>query len=219
MGYYPVFLDLHGRTAVVVGGGFLAAEKVRGLVEAGASVRLVAPEVGPEVTHVLEELGDAPAVSARVEHLARGFQPADLDGAFLVIAAGVDPETAEAVWREACRRGLPINTVDDVPRCNFIAPSIVRRGDLAVAISTAGKAPALAVRLRQQLESTLGDEHARFLELSGAVRARLAERWPDFETRRTLWYRLVDSDVLELLKRGEEAEARGRFEEILGVAP
>jgi len=95
----------------------------------------------------------------------------------------------------------------------------VRRGDLAVAISTSGKAPALAVRLRQQLEQTLGDEHARFLQLVGALRKPLAARYPDFETRKALWYQLVDSDVIDLLRRGDEHSAQQRVAEITGIAP
>ena len=109
--------------------------------------------------------------------------------------------------------------MDDVPHCDFIAPAVVRRGDLAVAISTNGKAPALAVRLRQRLEAELGEEHARFLELAGSVRAPLARLLPDLAARRDLWYRLIDSDILQLLRRGEEAAAVARFEEILGVRP
>ena len=122
-------------------------------------------------------------------------------------------------WQEAQRRNVLLNTVDDPPRCGFIAPAVVRRGDLAVAISTNGKAPALAVRLRQRLEGELGEEYGRFLSLAGTVRAPLASLHPDFGERRELWYRLVDSDVLDLLRQGEEDAARARFEEILGVAP
>lgn len=90
---------------------------------------------------------------------------------------------------------------------------------MAVAISTGGKAPVLAVRLRQRLERELGEEHGRFLEIAGRLRAPLARRWPDFETRRALWYQLIDSDILHLLRRGEEAKALARCEEILGVLP
>ena len=192
MPYYPVYLDLEGRIAVVVGRTALAEEKVRGLLEAGARVKRISPE---------------------------DFRAAELDGAVLVIVTDGDPEIRDAVFAEATARNILINTVDDVPRCNWIAPSIVKRGDLTVAISTGGKAPALAVRLRQRLERELGEEHGRFLEMAGAVRGDLAKQEPDFERRRELWYRLVDSDVLEKLGLGEEDEVRSRFREILGVAP
>lgn len=187
---YPVVLDLRGRPCLVIGEGPLAEEKVQGLLAAGAVV-----------THRLS------------------YEETDLDGRVLVIVCGQPPEVAEAVWREAGRRNILINTVDDPPRCGFIAPAIVRRGDLAVAISTNGKAPALAVRLRQRLETELGDEYGRFLSLAGRVRAPLLAARPDFAERRELWYRLVDSDVLDLLRQGDEEAARGRFAEILGVSP
>jgi siroheme synthase-like protein len=189
--HYPVFLDLRERSCLVVGGGSLAEEKVRGLLEAGA----------------------------RVTHRARGFRPEDLDGVVLAIVCGQPPEVVEEVWREARARGVLVNTVDDVPHCDFIAPSILRRGDLSIAISTGGRAPALAVRLRQKLEREIGDEHAKFLAMAGTVRAALATHRPDFGERRELWYRLVDSDVLDLLRHGDDDAAARRFTEILGVSP
>lgn len=187
---YPVVLDLRGRPCLVIGTGPLAEEKVHGLLAAGAAV-----------TH------------------RESYVESDLNGMVVAIVCGQPPEIAEAVWREARRRNILINTVDDPPRCGFIAPAVVRRGDLAVAISTNGKAPALAVRLRQRLESELGEEYGRFLSLAGSVRAPLLASRPDFGERRELWYRLVDSDVLDLLRQGDEEAARGRFAEILGVAP
>jgi len=221
--YYPVFLDLRGRLCVVVGGGAMALEKAHELCAAGARVTVVAarPAAG------IEELASAGRLSLR----RRPYRDGDLAGAFLAIAALDDagePEdrddlgieaVREAVWREASRRGLPLNSVDDPVRCSFIAGSVLRRGALTIAISTSGKAPALAVRLRQELETRLGAEHERFLELAGAVRAPLAARHPDLALRRELWYQLVDSDVLDLLRRGDEPAARRRFAEILGVTP
>ena len=190
MAHYPVCLDLRERSCLVIGGGSVAAEKVRGLLDAGAAVR----------------------------HRA-SYAPGDLAGVFLAIVCAQPPEVVEEIWAEARERGVLVNTVDDVAHCDFIAPAVLRRGDLAIAISTGGRAPALAVRLRQKLEREIGDEHARFLALAGSVRAPLAARRPDFAERRELWYRLVDSDVLDLLRQGDEEGAVGRFNEILGVSP
>jgi len=209
--HYPVFLDLRVRPCVVIGGGHLAEEKARGLIAAEAVVTVIAPVLTPGLATLADE--------GRLLHRPRGYRPGDLEGVFLAISTDQTPETAEAIWQEALCRNILINTVDDVPRCDFIAPSIVRRGDLAIAISTGGKAPVLAVRLRQWLESQLGEEYGRFLALAGSVRTALARRWPDFATRKELWYRLVDSDVLDLLRRGDETAAAGRFHDILGVAP
>ena len=202
MSYYPIYLDLRDRLSVVVGGTALAEEKARGLLAAGARVTVIAPAG----TAGLAELARGEALV----HLARGFKDGDLAGAALVIVTESDPAVRDAVFAEAREGNVLVNTVDDLPRCNWIAPSILRRGHLTIAISTAGKAPVLAVRLRQRLESEIGFEHARFLEMASEVRAPLAARHPDFEERRARWYRLVDSDVLELLRRGEETAAHGK---------
>lgn len=211
MAYYPVFLDLAGRGCVVIGGGPAAEDKVHGLLASGAAVTVVAEEV----TRGLAAL----AAAGRIDRHRRGFAAGDLAGARLAVVCAQPPEVVSAVWEESRRLGVLVNTIDDVAHCDFIAPAVVRRGDLQIAVSTGGRAPALAVRLREKLERELGEEHARFLEMAGAVRSALAERRPDFAERRDLWYRLVDSDVLDLLRRGEDGAAAQRFAEILGVAP
>ena len=209
MRYYPIYLDLRGRRCVVIGGGPVAEHKVKGLLEAEAQVVVIAPELTPGLQALARE--------GRIVHVARPYRPGDLAGAFLAISATDDREVNRRAWEEATCRDIPINVVDDPAHCHFIAPAIVRRGDLTIAISTGGKAPALAVRLRQQLERTLGPEYARFLELAGAMRAPLAAQCPDFQERRRRWYRLVDSEVLDLLRRGEEEAARRRMLELLGL--
>jgi siroheme synthase-like protein len=207
--YFPIFLDLRGRPCVVVGGDTAARAKTEALLAGGARVTVVAPELVPSLAALAE--------ADTVRHVARPYRPGDLAGAFLAISVLADPAINQPFWEEAEERGIPANVMDDAPRCSFIAPSIVRRGHLAIAISTAGRAPALAVRLRERLERCLGPEHARFLELAGALRAPIAERHPDLATRRALWYRIVDSDVLDLLARGDEASAVARIREITGV--
>lgn len=207
--YYPVFLDLRNRPCVVVGGDTAARAKVEALLASGARVTVVAPGLVSSLAALAE--------AGNVRHQARPYRPGDLAGAFLAISVLADPAVNQPFWEEAQERGIPVNVMDDVPRCSFIAPSVARRGDLVVAVSTAGRAPALAVRLRERLERFLGEEHGRFLELAGALRAPLAERHRDFDTRRALWYRLVDSDVLDLLARGDEGTALTRIWEITGV--
>jgi siroheme synthase-like protein len=209
--HYPVYLDLEGRPCFVLGGCAMAEEKVKALVAAGARVTVISPDLTPALAGL--------AVEAKIDSIARRYRRGDLRTAFLVVVVGQSAATVQAVWEETRGRNVLVNTLDDVPHCDFIAPAIVRRGDLAVAISTGGKAPVMAVRLRQKLERELGDEHARFLELAGRLRVPLARRWPDLETRRTLWYRLIDSDVIHLLRRGNEPAALARIEEILGVSP
>ncbi len=209
-GYYPVMLDLHGRRAVVVGGGGVAETKVGPLLDAGAAVTVVAPALTPGLALRVRE--------ARLTHVPREYAAGDLAGAYVVIAATDDPEVNHAVHAEAEARGVLVNVVDDPPYCGFILPSILRRGDLVVAVSTSGNAPALAVRIRERIERELGNEYAHFLAIAGTLRKPLAEKYPDFQVRKRLWYRLVDSDVLALLRAGDEPRALERILEIMGVS-
>jgi siroheme synthase-like protein len=168
--------------------------------------------VSPELSGRLQEL----AKRNEIAHLARRYQPGDLAGAFLVICATDQAEINHQVWQEASAHGQLVNVVDDTPRCNFIAPAILRHGDLTVAISTGGKAPALAVRLKERLQEQLGSEYERFLELAGQLREPLSQHVPDFETRKALWYELVDSEVLSLLAREDEPAALDVISQIVG---
>lgn len=210
MRLYPIFMDLRGRDCVVVGGGRVATRKVRDLLEAGAQVRVIAPSVTPELAGL--------EASGRLTRVSRSYEDGDARDGFLVIAATGHREVNRAVWMEAERLGVPLNCVDDPRNCSFLAPSVLRRGGLTAAVSTSGLAPALAVRIRQELENLLGDHHARFLEYAGQLRHRLVRRHPDSSRRRVIWYQLVDSDVLDLLERGEELWARQRIEEIVGFS-
>ena len=209
--YYPVLIDLQGQRCVVVGGGDHAAEKVTGLLDAGAEVSVIARSLVPDL--------DSLNGKGKINWIMRDYLHGDLDGAFLVISTLMTPDENRKIRHEAIVRNILVNAMDDVPNCNFIAPSIVRRGDLTVAISTSGKAPALAVRLRQRFEQMLGQEYARFLELAGTLRNELAQRYPDFKTRKRRWYELVDSDVLSLLKQGDEAQAQRRIKDIVNARP
>ncbi|MEM7351060.1 MAG: bifunctional precorrin-2 dehydrogenase/sirohydrochlorin ferrochelatase [Acidobacteriota bacterium] len=209
--FYPVYLDLRGRLCVVIGGGAVAEEKVEGLLAAGARVRLIAPQPN----EALQRLADRGAIDWR----ARPYREGDLAGAFLALAERLGAPTHRALRDEAEHRNVPLNVQDEIDYCSFYAAALFRRGDLTLAISTAGKAPALAARLRQRFENMFGEHYAHFLDLAGRLRQPLKERFPDFATRRDLWYRLVDSDVLELLEQGDEAGAIERMAGIMGVRP
>ena len=198
--YYPVYVQMHEQSCVVIGGGKIAEGKVEGLLAVEAKVIVIAPELTPH----LRDLAD----QKQIAYLGRVYQPGDLTGAFMVICATDQAEINHQVWQEATANHQLVNVVDDTPRCNFIAPSILRQGDLTVAISTSGKAPALAVRLKERLQREIGPEYERFLELAGELREPLARHIPDFETRKALWYELVDSEILDVLASGDEAQAR-----------
>ena len=206
--YYPVYIQLRDQPCVVIGGGRIAEGKVEGLLAAEAKVTVISPDL----THRLQELVE----QKQLAYLARVYQPGDLAGAFMVICATDQVDINQQVWREANSNHQLVNVVDDTPRCNFIAPSILRKGDLTIAISTSGKAPALAVRLKERLQREIGHEYERFLELAGELREPLAQFVPDFETRKALWYELVDSEILEVLARGDEISAREIISRVVG---
>ncbi len=206
--YYPIYIQLHEQPCVVIGGGKIAEGKVEGLLAAGAKVTIVSPDLTPRLHALVEQ--------SQVTYIARTYQPGDLTGAFMVICATDQTEVNHQVWQEASANRQLVNVVDDTPRCNFIAPAILRKGDLTIAISTGGKAPALAVRLKESLQNQIGPEYERFLELSGQLREPLAHQVPDFETRKALWYELVDSDALSLLARGDEPAAVEIISQVVG---
>ncbi|HEY9529413.1 MAG TPA: bifunctional precorrin-2 dehydrogenase/sirohydrochlorin ferrochelatase [Anaerolineales bacterium] len=206
--YYPVYIELRDQPCVVIGGGKIAEGKVEGLLAAQANVTVISPNLTAHLRELVEE--------KKITYLARAYQPGDLTGAFMVICATDQAEINHQVWQEASANRQLVNVVDDTPRCNFIAPSILRKGDLTIAISTSGKAPALAVRLKERLQRELGPEYERFLELAGDLREPLARHIPDFETRKALWYELVDSEILDVLARGDESAARAIISRVVG---
>jgi siroheme synthase-like protein len=211
MKVYPLFLcDLEWRRAVVIGGEGEAVAKVRGLLDVGADVTVVATAIDDDLR--------AAAAIGRLTWIPRDYRRGDLAGAFLVIAATRDPDLAERIQIEAESERALLNVIDVPDRSSFIAGSVVRRGALTVAISTSGVAPALAVRLRQRIEREVGAEYDAFLALLAEIRPRLAERHRDFETRRRVWYELVDSPALDQLRAGRPDEARRTLYRIAGCA-
>jgi uroporphyrin-III C-methyltransferase/precorrin-2 dehydrogenase/sirohydrochlorin ferrochelatase len=204
--FYPVFLNLRGRRAVVIGGGAVAEQKVLGLLSAGAHVTVVSPETTPRLAEL--------AATGGIDLRRRPYRSGDLAGAWLAIA-GTDDRAANArVWAEAEREGVLLNAVDDLDHCSFIAPAIHREGDITVAVSTSGKSPALAARLRQRVARLIGPVEARLCALLGELRPELAARVPDTRARTALWYRIVDSDVIEFVRRGDTEGARRRVDEL-----
>ncbi len=175
---FPMFVKLSGRRCVVVGGGPIAESKVDSLLNSRADVTVVSPRL-------TERLADE-ALQGAFAWTQRVFELSDVDGAFLVIAATSDEDTNELIFREADRRGILCNAVDQPPRCHFYFPAVVRRGALQIAISTAGLSPSLAQRLRKELEVEFGPEYGEWLEWLGAVREALMIRKIDFNKRRRL---------------------------------
>ena len=165
MGYIPIFLDVASRECVVVGGGDVAVRKVESLLEAGARVTVVSPRLSPAM--------EAIVARGQVTHVARNYARGDLRGCVLVYAATDDPKLHRELAAEARALGIPINVVDVPELCTFIAPAVVKRGALQIAISTAGASPAFAARLRRELEDQFGAEYALTLEVLRAARRML----------------------------------------------
>ncbi len=174
-----MFLKLAGRRCVVVGAGSVGQSRIESLLPTGAHIRVVAPAATPAIV--------AWAAAGRLRWERRTFDPADLDGAFLVIAATSSPAVNEAVFRAAEARGVLCNAVDEPDRCHFYYPAVVRRGQLQIAISTGGLSPALAHRLRVELEKQFGPEYGPWLESLGeARRAATIKPLPAAQRRRLL---------------------------------
>ena len=206
---FPIFLiDLANRLCIVVGGSKEAEFKVRSLLDCEATVTVISPTLTAQMQSWAEE--------GLFTWLRRDFQPGDLRGAFLVIAERGDAETSQRIWEESEAQGALVNVTDDVQHCNFVSGSVTRQGPLTISISTSGTAPAFSVRLRERFQKEFGPEYAEFLEIMGSLRAPMAARYPSFGERRDRWYRLVDSDVLDLLRSGEREQARARIAEIAG---
>jgi precorrin-2 dehydrogenase/sirohydrochlorin ferrochelatase len=191
---FPVFMKLHGRPCLVVGAGRAGEPKIQGLVAAGASVSVVAPE-GTEAVAQWARAGE-------IIWQPRPFKPSDLDGAFLVVVATASRELNDRVYREAQQRGVLCNVVDDPPRCDFYYPAVVNRGELQIAICTNGHSPALAQRLRRELEQQFGPEYVRWVEALGRERQRLFALPLDPEERRHILHDLVTKDRFEEFVRG-----------------
>lgn len=206
---YPVFLiGLDKKRCIVIGESHEAERKIAGLLDCDADVTVIGRRLTEQALCWVEE--------GRIQWIRRGYQPGDLAGAFLVIAENRHPDDNAAIYAEAKEIGALVNVMDDIEHCSFIAGSVVRQGPLTVAISTNGAAPTLAVRLRERLEHDLGPEYATFLDMMQALREPLARSIPDVNARRTLWYALVDSDILDLLRAGKSTQALGRIAEIVG---
>ncbi|KAF0993884.1 bifunctional precorrin-2 dehydrogenase/sirohydrochlorin ferrochelatase [Geobacillus sp. TFV-3] len=194
---YPVILHLRGRRVVVVGGGKVAARKIHGLLEAGAEIVMIAPEAEPEL--------QALAAGGMIVWKKKRFDPDDLAGAFLVIAATNDRKVNEAVAQAA--PGQLVNVVDDPERCDFHVPAVVRRGALTIAVSTGGASPALARRIRRELEEKYGEEYGPYLEFLQRARGIVLREVEDAEGRKRLFQALA-ADSFRQSGRWEEEFTR-----------
>ena len=210
MGSYPIALaQLQSARCVVIGGGEVAARKVDGLRAAGARPVVISPRL----CKALQQQ----AAAGKIESICKEYNTGDLAGARLVIAATDDPATNEAVWQEAQMIGCLVNVVDDPAHCNFHVPATVRRGALAISISTGGSSPLLAGRIRQELEQQYDAAYEPYLALLADLRPVVQSQVPDPATRKTVWEALLNSEIFELLQSGEAETARQDADKIIGT--
>lgn len=194
MKYYPVCLDVSGRRCVIIGGGEVAERKARRLMDCGAEVLVVSESLSPAL-QVMKADG-------RLSHIKAGYSRDLIDGAFLVIGATDRAEVNEAVSRDARKQGILVNIVDDPGHCNFILPSLYRRGDLLIAITTGGKSPALAKKLRQEMGRHFGPEYETFLKIMGQIRGKVISRGYPAGKNKALFESIIESDIIDHI-RGE----------------
>jgi precorrin-2 dehydrogenase/sirohydrochlorin ferrochelatase len=190
---FPMILKLGGRPCLVVGAGTVAESKITSLIEADAQVLVVAPDATPGVRSW--------AQAKRVEWRQRAFQPSDLDGMFIVVAATSSTELHKRIFQEATQRGVLCNIVDVPELCDFYYPAVVQRGELQIAVSTSGQSPALAQRLRIELEKQFGPEYEAWLEYLGKARDKLQSQELDPEQRKRLLHELSSQEAFEAFQR------------------
>ena len=207
MAYYPVFLEMKDRPCVVVGGGKVAERKAEGLLDAGARVTVVSPDLTPALAALREE--------GRLRHVARPYREGDLEGYEVAVVATDDGAVNAEVAREGRMRRVWVNAVDDPLNCDFILPSVIRRGDVVVAVSTGGASPALARRLREELEAFLDEDYAPLTELLQEVRQELRSR--AIEVDPEAWQRAIDGRLRALLARHRRAQAKAYLLASLGM--
>ena len=195
---WPVNLLVRDRLVVVVGADRIAARKIEPLLELGARVVVIAPDVGAEVRTWHEE--------GRLELEAREFSPADLDSAWLAVTATSDPAVNEAVFRAGDERRIFVNAADDPAHCSFTLMSVIRRADLVVAIGTGGRSPALATWLKRHVTDEMGPEYEALLDLLSEAREELRSSGASSEDAD--WQRAFDSGILDLVKAGRIDEAK-----------
>ena len=206
--FYPILVDLQGKKALVVGGGKVAQRKIESLLEYGASVHVIARELTAE----LEQLRSR----KRIELLGGEFSEAHLEGAFLVIAATDNALLNRRVSQEAQKRGLLVNAVDQPADCNFIVPSVLSRGDLLIAVSTSGKSPAFARKVRLELDQHFGEEYGFFLNLMGNLRKEILRLGLSQEENKRAFEELVHSDLLQAIRQKKWDLASQIIEKVLG---
>jgi len=208
MRYYPIHLDIQNRKCLVVGGGGVGTRKVKTLLECGARVTVVSMALSRE----LREL----AASGDIDLEQRSYRSEDLNGMFLVIGATNDMTLNRQISYDAEQLNTLCNIADRPEVCNFILPSIVRRDDLVITVSTSGKSPAMAKKLRKALENQYGEEYGKLLRLMGAIRKKLLRQAHEPEAHKPLFEQLINSDLIGMIQKDEFEKIDSLLLDVLG---
>lgn len=207
MRYYPMNVDIAGRLCAVVGGGTVAERKVMTLVEAGAAVTVISPDLTPELS--------ALAAAGTVNWQERIWQPGDVSSFFLVICATDDESVNAAAAAEARQASALVNVVDTPDLCDFALPALVSRGDLLITVSTGGGSPILARRIREQIEDLYGEAFGEYLEELKDLRRQM-KNWSTSRERETFWRSALDRESLDLIRQGKVGEAKEKIRNAVG---
>lgn len=207
--YYPIFLDLADRPVLVIGGGLLALEKVRGLLAAQAAITVVATQLIPELAELCDQ--------GTITHLARDYETGDMHGYAIIMAADHDRSANAELQRDARAIGVPINAADDPTHCDFILPAVVREPPLTIAISTGGGSPAIARRLREELSDYLSADTAPLAALVAEVRADLRQRGVFRPITADQWQTAMDGHLRTLLSQRRRGRAKALLLARLGA--
>ena len=202
--YYPLYLNIESGKSVVVGGGEVAYRKACGLKEAGSNVIVISPEF---CDHFLKP--------DNLTLIKRKYAKGDIDGATIVIASTNDKETNKQVYTDASVRNIPVNIVDQPDLCSFIVPSVIRRGDLCISISTGGTGPALAKSIRLTLEEHFGPEYTDYTELLSSMRQVVLSTIIDGAKRRKILKRFADNEFIDMVKNNGKQAAENAMREII----
>ena len=209
MPYYPIFLDLRDKNVLVVGGGTVAERKILNLLKYGCRIHVVSPEL----TSQLEKL----VANKKIQHLPEQSMNQAMSEAFMVIAATDDAVVNARIASRAKELGLLVNAVDQPRDCNFIMPSVVKSGDLQIAISTGGKSPALAKKIRKELQTLFGSEYGSLVKLLGILRTEVLAQGDTSSENKPFFENVVNSDLLELIRKGDIDGIRARLKSTLGA--
>lgn len=204
---FPAFINLEGKNCLIIGGGKVAERKVANLFEYNARIKVVSPEVTDNLKRWSEK--------GLITLYLRKFTQEDLDGIFMVFAATNDSHLNQQVSILCRAKGILLNAVDDPPNCDFYVPSVVRRNSLAIAISTEGKSPLFAKKLRQKIEGIIPEGYGWFVDLLGEIREKVKLEVDDITKREKIFHLLVDDEVLALLDAGEHEKVREKVEKCI----